>query len=84
MKIADTMVTVNDVYRKIKELSSQAWNPRPPVPVANLSKELSSPREHLLPMLVKLEDMKLIRFNESAKTSIRLTLLGNAVERTKS
>ncbi len=77
------MVTVNDVYRKIKEMSSQEWTPRPAVAVVNIARELESQREALIPLLTKLEDMKLIRFNESAKTSIRLTLLGNNVSRTK-
>jgi hypothetical protein len=77
------MVTVNDVYRKIKEMSLSSWNPRPVLQISNLSQELATSREALMPFLRELDDMKLIRFNEGAKTSLKLTLLGNNVNRTK-
>ncbi|HXS36583.1 MAG TPA: hypothetical protein VN721_07775 [Flavipsychrobacter sp.] len=77
------MLTVNDVYRKIKEMSTQQWNPRPVIQISNISQELNISREALMPILAELGDMRLIRFNESAKTSLKLTLLGNNVNRTK-
>jgi hypothetical protein len=77
------MVTVNEVYRKIKEMSAQKWNPRPVIEIINISKELYCGRETLLPFLAELHDMKLIRFNDNAKTEVKLTLLGNNVVRSK-
>lgn len=77
------MVTVNEVYRKIKEMSAQQWNPRPVITISNISQELYTSRESLLPYLRELEDMKLIRFNEAAKLTVKLTLLGNNVSREK-
>jgi|GEM_PF-1107428 len=77
------MATVNDVYRKIKDLSAREWTPRPSIAVATLSSELSLTRESVMPMLTELQDMKLIRFNETTKASLRLTLLGHTVNRDK-
>ena len=77
------MITVNEVYRKIKEMSAGGWNPRPALAVQNISRELRTPQDHLLPLLSELQDMKLIRFDDRAGSSIKLTLLGNTVTRTK-
>ncbi|RYG50142.1 MAG: hypothetical protein EOO01_11380 [Chitinophagaceae bacterium] len=77
------MVTVNEVYRKIKEMSAQEWTPRPVLTVVNLSSALRSPREALIPLLTELQELKLIRFNDNNKVSVKLTLLGNNVERSK-
>ena len=77
------MPTINEVYRQIKDMSSEAWNPRPQIEIANIVQRMHSTRETLLPLLSELNDMKLIRFNETSKVSVRLTLLGNNVTRTK-
>ena len=77
------MITVNEVYRQIKDMSAEAWNPRPQIEIANIVQRMRSTRNILLPLLYELNDLKLIRFNETAKKSIRLTLLGNNVTRTK-
>jgi hypothetical protein len=74
-------MTVNDVYRKIKEMSAEAWTPRPVLSVINLSSRLETNSERLLPLLSYLQEIKLIRFNEAGRTSVKLTLLGSAVNR---
>jgi len=77
------MITVNEVYRNIKELSSEGMRPRPLLTVLTLSERMHTGREVLFPFLAELQDLRLIRFNESGRTSIRLTLLGCAVTRTR-
>ena len=64
-------------------MSAEGWNPRPTLEVANISDRLRAHRDAVMPMLTELSDMKLIRFNEYGKTTLRLTLLGNNVNRTK-
>jgi hypothetical protein len=76
-------MTVNEVYRKIKEISAEQWHPRPVISIASISLQLHVQREKLMPYLSELCDMKLIKFNEGAKTNIKLTLLGNNVSRTR-
>ena len=74
------MTTVNDVYRKIKEMSAEQWKPRPVLAISSISERLLSDKDYLMPLLTSLSDMKLIRF-DMAKHSIQLTLLGNVVTR---
>ncbi len=76
-----TTLTANDVFRKVKELSALVMNPRPQIFISNISAELSESRESLLPLLTHLSDIKLIRFNEPSMESVKLTLLGNNVNR---
>mgnify|MGYP007072815177 CR=1 FL=1 len=75
------MITVNDVYRKIKEMSCRTPNPRPAIQVAGIASEMEQGREQILPMLTELKDMRLIKFEEPAVISIKLTLLGFTVRR---
>lgn len=75
------MITTNDVYRKIKEMSKRTANPRPPIVVNGIASELQRSREEIIPMLIELKDLKLINFNEPALISIKLTLLGFTVKR---
>jgi hypothetical protein len=73
------MITANDVFRKIKELSVIARNPRVVIPVSTLSTELLSNRDTLIPCLVHLKDLRLINFDD--KNMLKLTLLGMNVNR---
>ncbi|HTM66996.1 MAG TPA: hypothetical protein VL093_11785 [Flavipsychrobacter sp.] len=75
--------TVNDVYRMIKEISGESMVPRPPVNLNILSRRLRAGSTELMPALKELTDIRLITFNDTSKQSVRLTLLGNAVTRTK-
>ena len=74
-------MTTNDVFRKIKEISQRTANPRPPIMVSGIAKEMQQLSEQLIPILVELKDMRLITFNEPAQTSLKLTLLGFTVNR---
>jgi hypothetical protein len=75
--------TVNDLYRMIKEISGESMVPRPVVNVNILSRRLRAGNSDLMPALKELTDIRLITFNDTSKQSVRLTLLGNAVTRTK-
>ncbi len=75
------MVTANDVFRKIKEITVLARNPRVVIPVSTLSSELLSNRDTLIPCLVHLKDLRLINFDDKNMQSLKLTLLGMNVNR---
>ncbi len=75
------MVTTNDVYRKIKEISKRTANPRPQILVKGIADELLQMREQILPMLTELKDMRLITFDHTYVQSVKLTLLGTTVSR---
>lgn len=77
----DTMVTLNEVYRAIKWLSKMQMNPRPLLQVETLSGQLQCSTERIMPFLQELKEMRLIKFEDLHAHSIKLTLLGNAVER---
>lgn len=72
---------LNEVYKKIKEISARTANPRPQIAVASLAQELSSGQEQIKPHLAELKRMHLISATDQAATNIRLTLLGNNVNR---
>lgn len=72
---------LNEVYKKIKEISARTANPRPQIQVASLAQELSSRAEQITPHLAELKRMHLISATDQAITNIRLTLLGNTVNR---
>ena len=74
------MLTENDVYRKIKEMCSGYVDPRSPVLISLLTKEMYSNTEFLLPIINHLVDLRLIKY-ENSKQSVRLTLLGMNVSR---
>lgn len=77
------MVNINDVFRKIKEMSKTVANPRPQIMINDLANELSLPREQVLPSLMELKQLRLISSDPitNATTSIKLTLLGHTVNR---
>lgn len=75
------MITTNEVYRKIKEMSARVANPRPQVAVTGIATELKQVNEQLLPMLTELKDMRLITFDKPNVQAVRLTLLGFTVSR---
>jgi len=77
------MPTENEVFRKIKEISTRAFNPRPLVNTFELAQELGMTREKLMPWLTELKDSRLVNFNDTKVLSVRLTLLGSVVNRDK-
>ncbi|MCW3122247.1 MAG: hypothetical protein JWQ38_1739 [Flavipsychrobacter sp.] len=77
------MPTENDVFRKIKEISTRKIHPRPEVNTIELAQELEVTRESLMPWLNELKQSRLVTFNDTQGSSIRLTLLGSVVKRDK-
>ncbi len=77
------MSTENEVFRKIKEISTRTIQPRPLVNTYELANELSMTRENLMPLVAKLKQTRLVNFHDSQAVSIRLTLLGSVVKRDK-
>ena len=77
------MPTENEVFRKIKEISTRTIHPRPLVNTGDLAKELSMSRESLMPSLTQLKQLRLVNFNDTQAMAIRLTLLGSVVNRDK-
>ncbi|HLO70254.1 MAG TPA: hypothetical protein VK167_05265 [Flavipsychrobacter sp.] len=75
------MITTNEVYRKIKEISGRTANPRPMVNVDNMAAELNLVKHYIIPMLTELKDMRLISFDKPAADHVKLTLLGFTVKR---
>lgn len=75
------MITTNEVYRKIKEISSRTANPRPMVNVDNIANELNLMKHYIIPMLTELKDMRLISFDKPQAEHVKLTLLGFTVKR---
>lgn len=77
------MVSTNDVYRKIKEMSQRVANPRPPIMINALAGELLLVREQILPSIAELKKLRLIQSETPAHTSgyVKLTLLGYSVTR---
>ncbi len=77
------MSTDNEVFRKIKEISTRTLQPRPLVNTYELASELSITRETLMPCLARLKQTRLLNFNDAQAESVRLTLLGTVVKRDK-
>jgi hypothetical protein len=77
------MSTENEVFRKIKEISVRAIQPRPSVSVHELAQEMSVTRESLMPSLTQLKQLRLLNFNDVQGSSVKLTLLGSVVKRDK-
>jgi len=73
----------NEVFRKIKEISTRAMQPRPLVNTSDLAAELGITRESLMPSLNSLKQLRLVNFNDTQGAAIRLTLLGTVVKRDK-
>jgi hypothetical protein len=78
---ANTEMTTNDVFRKIKEISVRTLKPRPSISINNLSGELNSNEEVLMSYLMELKDLRLITIDDKESASINLTLLGSTVKR---
>ncbi len=74
-------ITVNEVYRKIKEMSAREMNPRPKIMVQELVNELMITQDNLMPCLTALKDMRLINTEGFGFACIKLTLLGTTVNR---
>jgi hypothetical protein len=74
------MITTNEVYRKIKEISLRTPNPRPLIAVAGIASELQQVSEQIVPMLTELKDMRLIAFDKPNVQSIKLSLLCHTVK----
>lgn len=77
------MSTDNEVFRKIKEISTRTLQPRPIVSTNELASELNISRENLMKSLTELKQTRLVNFNDAQGQSIRLTLLGSVVKRDK-
>jgi RIO-like serine/threonine protein kinase len=75
------MATENEVFIKIKEISTRTIQPRPLVNTGELARELSITHETLMPSLNELKSLRLVNFNDSQVTGVRLTLLGSVVNR---
>ena len=77
------MVSTNDVYRKIKEMSTRMVNPRPKILINALAGELLLAREQILPSLAELKKLRLIQSDMPVHTAeyVKLTLLGFTVTR---
>ena len=77
----ETIAMENEVFRKLKEISLRSANPRPAINVADLSNELKTTHDALMPWLTQLKQLRLISFNEIHPVIIKLTLLGSVVKR---
>jgi len=75
------MSTENEVFRKIKEMSTRVVNPRPAIPVGNIAMEMGISSEMLALCLIRLKDLRLVNFADALPTNIKLTLLGTVVKR---
>ena len=73
----------NEVFRKIKEMSTRTVSPRPLVNTGELAQELGITRDALMPSLNSLKQMRLVNFHDPLGSAIRLTLLGTVVKRDK-
>lgn len=78
-----TMATENEVFRKIKEISTRAVHPRPLINTGEVAHELGLSREHLMPLIAQLKQLKLVNVIDPQSSTIRLTLLGTVVKREK-
>lgn len=73
----------NEVFRKIKEISSRGVRPRPSVTTHQIASELSVNTDSLSRSIAQLKQLRLISACDGESSSIRLTLLGSVVERHK-
>lgn len=74
-------MTPNDVYRKIVEISERTINPRTPIMINNLTYELNANNDTLTPYIDYLMELRLIKYAEVSKESVRLTFLGKGALR---
>ena len=71
-------MTTNEVYRKIVEISERTLNPRTPIPINSLTHELNLHERTLETALNQLLDMRVIKYHEVSRKSVRLTFLGKS------
>lgn len=74
-------MTTHEVFGKIKEMSRRTANPRPLIAVLMLAEELRQAKASIMPLLMELKAHRLIKFNEPAALSVKLTLLGSNLSR---
>lgn len=74
-------MTAIEILGKIKEISMRAARPRPLIEVIRLAGELQQTKAELMPALSSLKEHRLIKFNEPAALFIKLTLLGDMMDR---
>lgn len=73
---------VNTVYRKIKEISAAEMRPRVSIPLTLLFQELNGmPYDSVRLAVTELVDLRLIKYDDTKKMSVKLTLLGSTVKR---
>ena len=77
------MSAENEVFRKIKEISTRTLQPRPLVNSAEIARELNMTQDILMASLNQLKTLRLVNFNDTQGSSVRLTLLGTVVNRDK-
>ena len=77
------MSAENEVFRKIKEISTRTLQPRPLVNSAEIARELNMTQDILMTSLNQLKTLRLVNFNDTQGSSVRLTLLGTVVNRDK-
>ncbi len=75
------MTNTNDVFRKIKEMSTRVSNPRPQIPISVIASELRLLQDQILPAITELKKLRLINHDMHAPAYIKLTLLGFTVTR---
>jgi len=75
------MVSENEVFRKVKEISTRTVRPRPLITTGEIASELGTSVDIIIPLLGQLKQLRLLSFNEPQVQSIRLTLLGTVVNR---
>ena len=73
--------TANDVYRKIIEISSGYIDPRTPIFINIISREFYANPDMMMPLINQLVDLRLIKYTEKTRESVRLTFLGMNVSR---
>ena len=75
------IVSTNDVFRKIKDLSKRVPNPRPQIPVNDIASELQMSRDQIFPCIAELKKLRLIQCETATPSLVKLTLLGCTVNR---
>lgn len=67
------------VFWKIREISERTMSPRPQIAIQEITSELLSISEKVVPALDKLKMMRLIENTKIKSPFVRLTLLGTSV-----
>lgn len=72
---------INTVYRKIKEISAGGMHPRIAIELDTLCLELNLSFAEVKMAIMELEYLRLIKYSDGKRHSVKLTLLGNTVNR---